>query len=225
MAPNNLAWKIHHLRTSQGLTLEQVAQQVGVGKSTVRKWETGMIENMRRDKIASLAAALHTTPGYLMGWEDGEYKVNLSPTQQSEMLEIFSSAMSSKDITEGFAISQSGVSSQFFIRLQKPQSCLVSIDELQSLAKYLDVEEAVIRVINHSPADDNNGLTTRDQKDIAKSLEQMMSQLEDSSDLMFDGDPMSDEARESIRQALQMGLEIAKVKNKERFTPHKYRKG
>lgn len=71
----------------------------------------------------------------------------------------------------------------------------------------------------------SSSLTSRDQKDIAKSLEQMMSQLEDSSDLMFDGDPMSDEARESIRQALQMGLEIAKVKNKERFTPHKYRKG
>ena len=53
-----------------GLTLEQIAQQVGVGKSTVRKWETGFIENMRRDKIAKLATALHTTPSYLMGWEE-----------------------------------------------------------------------------------------------------------------------------------------------------------
>ncbi|MBR2311297.1 MAG: helix-turn-helix transcriptional regulator [Oscillospiraceae bacterium] len=58
------------LRAKYGLTLEQVAQQVGVGKSTVRKWETGFIENMRRDKIAKLAMALHTTPDYLMGWSD-----------------------------------------------------------------------------------------------------------------------------------------------------------
>lgn len=29
-----------------------------------------MIANMRRDKIASLAKALHTTPAYLMGWID-----------------------------------------------------------------------------------------------------------------------------------------------------------
>ena len=36
----------------------------------MRKWENGDIENMRRDKIASLAAALHTTPAYLMGWEE-----------------------------------------------------------------------------------------------------------------------------------------------------------
>lgn len=70
MAENDLATRIKDLRLSQGLTLEQVANEVGVGKSTVRKWETGMIANMRRDKIASLAKALHTTPAYLMGWID-----------------------------------------------------------------------------------------------------------------------------------------------------------
>lgn len=71
----------------------------------------------------------------------------------------------------------------------------------------------------------SSSLNDKDKRDIAKNLEQMMAQLEDSSDLMFDGDPMSDEARESIRQALQMGLEIAKVKNKETYTPKKFRKG
>lgn len=62
--------KIKALREQYGLTLEDVGRAVGVGKSTVRKWETGDIANMRRDKIAKLAAALHTTPAYLMGWED-----------------------------------------------------------------------------------------------------------------------------------------------------------
>lgn len=70
MASMTMAEKIKDLRLSQGLTLEDVAKKVGVGKSTVRKWETGMIANMRRDKIASLASALHTSPAYLMGWED-----------------------------------------------------------------------------------------------------------------------------------------------------------
>ena len=64
--------KIRYLRKLNGLTLEEVGSAVGVGKSTVRKWENGDIENMRRDKIASLAAALHTTPAYLMGWEEDE---------------------------------------------------------------------------------------------------------------------------------------------------------
>lgn len=68
MGEKNMAQKIKELRLSNDLTLEQVANAVGVGKSTVRKWETGMIANMRRDKIAALAKALHTTPEYLMGW-------------------------------------------------------------------------------------------------------------------------------------------------------------
>ena len=72
MSENELSAKIRYLRAKHELTLEQVAQQVGVGKSTVRKWETGMIANMRRDKIEKLAKALHTTPGYLMGWENEE---------------------------------------------------------------------------------------------------------------------------------------------------------
>lgn len=62
--------KIKKLRMQRGLTLEQVGNYVGVGKSTVRKWENGMIENMRRDKIARLAVILGTTPDYLMGWKD-----------------------------------------------------------------------------------------------------------------------------------------------------------
>ena len=65
-----MAQRIKALRQEKGLTLEQVADVVGVGKSTVRKWETGMIANMKRDKIASLAKALGTTPEYLMGWDE-----------------------------------------------------------------------------------------------------------------------------------------------------------
>lgn len=69
---NELSRKIKDLRLKRGMTLEQVGDIVGVGKSTVRKWETGMIANMKRDKIALLAQALGTTPAYLMGWDDDE---------------------------------------------------------------------------------------------------------------------------------------------------------
>lgn len=60
---------VHELRIKSGLTLEELGNKVGVGKSTVRKWETGQIANMRRDKIDKLAKALGVTPGYLMGWD------------------------------------------------------------------------------------------------------------------------------------------------------------
>lgn len=72
MADSDMARKIRDLRKAKNMTLEDVAKIVGVGKSTVRKWETGMIKNMRRDKIAALAKALGTTPDALMGWIDEE---------------------------------------------------------------------------------------------------------------------------------------------------------
>jgi SOS-response transcriptional repressor LexA len=49
-------------RLKLGLTLEEVGNIVGVGKSTVRKWEQGMIENMGRDKIVALSKALKISP-------------------------------------------------------------------------------------------------------------------------------------------------------------------
>lgn len=63
------AQRINALRKEKGMTLEELGNRVGVGKSTVRKWETGDIANMKRDKIAKIAEALDTTPAYLLGWE------------------------------------------------------------------------------------------------------------------------------------------------------------
>ena len=57
-----IANKIKARRMELGLTLEDVAKAVGVGRSTVRKWETGMIKNMGRDKIAALAKVLQISP-------------------------------------------------------------------------------------------------------------------------------------------------------------------
>ena len=74
--------KIKYLRTRQGLTLEELGEKVGVGKSTVRKWETGAIANMRRNKIASLADALNVSPSYLMGWED-EVNIDMDMSNNS----------------------------------------------------------------------------------------------------------------------------------------------
>lgn len=61
---------IYKLRKEKGLTLEELGIEVGVGKSTIRKWEKGIIANMKRDKIAKLAKALGVTPSYLMGWDE-----------------------------------------------------------------------------------------------------------------------------------------------------------
>lgn len=61
---------IKNRRSELCLTLEEVGRRVGVSRATVQRWETGEIKNLGRDKIAALAAALHVTPEYLLGWTD-----------------------------------------------------------------------------------------------------------------------------------------------------------
>ncbi len=63
----DLGSRLKERRLALGLTLEEVGEKVGVSKSTVMKWETGYIENMKRDKIALLAKALNVSPLYVMG--------------------------------------------------------------------------------------------------------------------------------------------------------------
>ena len=70
-------------RIELNLTLEQVGDLVGVGKSTVRKWETGDIENMKRDKIVKLAKALRVSPSYIMGIEDEQPQLETLPVKNS----------------------------------------------------------------------------------------------------------------------------------------------
>lgn len=57
-------------RLALGLTLEQVGDACGVGKSTVRKWENETIKNVGRSKLALLARVLQMKPSDLIGDED-----------------------------------------------------------------------------------------------------------------------------------------------------------
>ena len=75
--------KIYQLRKSNNMTLTELGNAVGVAASTVRKWETGFIANLRRDKIKKLADALQTTPGYLMGWDDKVSSVQVGAVQNN----------------------------------------------------------------------------------------------------------------------------------------------
>ena len=92
-------------------------------------------------------------------------------------------------------------------------------DKLNAVAKYFDV--TMDYLLN---GNDDTSLTTRDERDISKIIEQTKEQLLSQEGLMFDGDPASPEAINSILDAMQIGMEMAKKKNKEKCTPKKYKK-
>lgn len=67
-------------------------------------------------------------------------------------------------------------------------------------------------------------LTPKDERDIAKRLDNTLSDLEDTqSALMFNGEPLDDETRELLKASLENSIRIAKINAKQKFTPKKYR--
>lgn len=63
---------IKNRRIELGLTMLEVAKAVGVSEATVSRWESGDIENMRRDKIVALAKVLRLSPSVIMEWEEDD---------------------------------------------------------------------------------------------------------------------------------------------------------
>ncbi|WP_349292567.1 helix-turn-helix domain-containing protein [Thermoanaerobacterium butyriciformans] len=100
-------------------------------------------------------------------------------------------------------------------------------ETLDKLANYFNVSVDYLlgrTDVRNSEKMLNNKLTAKDERDIAKDLEKMMNDLEHADGLMFYNEPITDEDRELLKQALEFGLRMAKIKNKEKYTPKKYRK-
>ena len=94
-------------------------------------------------------------------------------------------------------------------------------DKLNAVAKFFNVS---MDYLLNGDTEKSQELTMRDERDITQILEQTKEQLLSQEGLMFDGDPASPEAIESILAAMQIGMEMAKKKNKEKYTPKKYKK-
>lgn len=64
--------KIKFLRKKRGLSLEQLAEAVGVSRQTIFRYESGAITNIPSENVEAMARALGTTPANLMGWDNEE---------------------------------------------------------------------------------------------------------------------------------------------------------
>lgn len=98
-----------------------------------------------------------------------------------------------------------------------------SADKIQRIADFLDVSSEYLMTGKESQKKDVSPLTKRDEKEINDILSNTEVLLQQEG-LMFDGDPASPEAIESILSAMKIGMEMAKKRNKEKYTPKKYRK-
>lgn len=68
--------KIKLRRLELGLSYQELSDLTGINKSTLQRYETGFIKKVPINQVQVIAQALHVSPRYLMGWENG----NTSPT-------------------------------------------------------------------------------------------------------------------------------------------------
>lgn len=95
-------------------------------------------------------------------------------------------------------------------------------EKLQKIADYFGVSIEYL-MTGKEGNEKESQLNSRDEKEITQilsSTEQLLKQ----DGLMFDGNPASQEAIDSILSAMRVGMEMAKEKNKEKYTPKKYKK-
>lgn len=94
-------------------------------------------------------------------------------------------------------------------------------DKLNAVAKYFDV--SMDYLMNGI---DEDGLTTKDNKDIARDLDSIMEKLSngESGPASYNGEELDPEAAELFRDELEIALRRLKIINKEKYTPKKYKK-
>ena len=56
------------------MSADELGAKLGKDRSTIYRYEKGDIENLPLDILEPIAKALHTTPQYLMGWEEVQKK-------------------------------------------------------------------------------------------------------------------------------------------------------
>lgn len=70
-----------------------------------------------------------------------------------------------------------------------------------------------------------SSLLPKEERDIARDLEKMLSNLENQEAMSFyDGEPLDEESKELLRISLENSMRLAKQMAKKKFTPNKYKK-
>lgn len=62
--------RIKERRLAMGMTLLDVANQLGVKEATVQRYESGEIKNLKQQTVLEMSKIFRCSPSYLMGWED-----------------------------------------------------------------------------------------------------------------------------------------------------------
>ena len=97
--------------------------------------------------------------------------------------------------------------------------------KVERLTLRIEGAKTRLKLVSSEIIDDNKNskvFSDKDERDIAKRLKQFGKEIENSDGLAFDGEPMSDEAKESLLESMELLFRQTQRINK-KFTPKKYR--
>lgn len=138
------------------------------------------------------------------------------------MYEIYRELRDSKNAKDSDVAKATGITKSTFSDWKSGRS-EPKKEKMQKIADYFGVTiEYIMTGVDKKRVPE---LTQKDEKDIAKRLEQTLEDLEHGQDgLMFSGEPLDEETKELLKVSLENSIRIAKINAKEKFTPKKYRK-
>lgn len=230
------------LREKKGLGQQEVCDAIGISQGTLSNYEKGRrVPNP--DMIKAFATFYGVSSGSIIGdnqvfgfgdaFENERKKLNYSVADIANILDA------SEDDIHLFEGNLDSLSIQDAKRyaefLNKP------IDELykESNSRNTSVPESYRKnpqeyfnslssVVYNTPKNSNANkvieLNERDKREITKIIENTKEQLTSADGLLFDGEPVSKDSVDDLLDLIEAGMKIIKKRNKEKYTPKKYRK-
>lgn len=91
-----------------------------------------------------------------------------------------------------------------------------NMENLQKLSDYFDVPIGFFY-----GEEEKKDMTIKEKKDIARDLNKILKNLDNKSSLIFDGEPIDDEAKEVLKISLESSLKIMRIKGTKKLDNRK----
>lgn len=116
---------------------------------------------------------------------------------------------------------RTGLSLGYLSELERNKAYNPTMEVMEKIAKVLGCYTSDLFENEEDPTSiaEKQALKEKEKNEIGNVLRDVEHQLLTAEELMFDGEPASPEAVQSVLDAMRIGMEIAKKRNKENFVP------
>lgn len=142
------------------------------------------------------------------------------------MYEIFSELLQKYGVTPYKVSKETGVSQSTLSDWKRGVST-PKPDKLQKIADYFGVPLTYFlnETTGTSDVEKVPALTSKNERDIEKTLKETLKQLNSQDGLMFDGEALDDNTKELLKISLENTIRTAKIAAKKKFTPKSLQNG